>query len=57
MSDLYDTDWAVHGTWNGSQLGAERWLTAYTAYYNHRRNHQAPDNQPPVDALKQNSSI
>jgi len=46
-----------HETWNGSQLGAERWLTAYTAYYNHRRNHQALDNQPPVDALKQNGSI
>jgi len=36
-------------TWNGSQSSAEYWLTAYTAYYNHRRNHQSPDNQPPVD--------
>jgi len=34
----------------------ERWLTAYTAYYNHR-SHQALDNQPPVEALKQRSSI
>jgi putative transposase len=30
-----------HETWNGTQASAERWLTAYTAYYNHRRSHQA----------------
>jgi len=24
-----------HETWNGSQVSAERWLTAYTAYYNY----------------------
>jgi len=41
-----------HETWNGSQASAERWLTAYTADYNHHRNHQALDNQPPVEALK-----
>ena len=23
-----------HGTWNDSQPSAERWLTAYTTYYN-----------------------
>ena len=23
-----------HETWNGSQLSVERWLTAYTVYYN-----------------------
>ena len=28
-------------TWNSSQLSTERWLTAYTVYYNHLRNHQA----------------
>ena len=28
-----------HETWNGSQASAERWLTAYTAYYNHHRSH------------------
>ncbi len=37
-----------HETWNGSQTSAERWLTAYTAYYNHHRSHQA---------LKQKGSI
>jgi putative transposase len=46
-----------HETWNGSQASAERWLTAYTAYYNHHRSHQALDNQPPVEALKQKGSI
>jgi putative transposase len=46
-----------HETWNGSQASAERWLTAYTAYYNHHRSHQALDNQPPVEALKQEGSI
>ena len=46
-----------HETWNGGQTSAERWLTAYTAYYNHHRNHQALDNQPPVEALKQRGSI
>ena len=46
-----------HETWNGSQTSAERWLTAYTAYYNHHRSHQALDNQPPVEALKQEGSI
>jgi putative transposase len=30
-----------HETWNGSQPSAERWLTAYTAYYNHPRSHEA----------------
>ena len=24
-----------HETWNGGQPSAERWLTTYTAYYNH----------------------
>ncbi|SET15693.1 IS6 family transposase [Natrinema hispanicum] len=46
-----------HETWNGSQASAERWLTAYTAYYNHHRSHQALDNQPPVEALTQKGSI
>ncbi|MFA9417965.1 IS6 family transposase [Natrinema sp. HArc-T2] len=46
-----------HETWNGSQASAERWLTAYTAYYNHHRSHQALDNQQPVEALKQEGSI
>ena len=46
-----------HETWNGSQDSAERWLTAYAAYYNHHRSHQSPDNQPPVEALKQEGSI
>jgi putative transposase len=41
-----------HETWNGSQSSAERWLTAYTAYYNHHRSHQALQNQPPVEALE-----
>ena len=27
-----------HETWNGGQSSAERWLTAYTAYYNHNLN-------------------
>ena len=46
-----------HETWNGSQLSAERWLTAYTAYYNHLRNHQALENQPPIEALGREGSI
>jgi len=46
-----------HETWNGSQLSAERWLTAYTAYYNHLRSHQALENQTPIEALKLESSI
>ncbi|WP_433627790.1 IS6 family transposase [Halomicrococcus sp. NG-SE-24] len=46
-----------HETWNGSQASAERWLIAYTAYYNHHRSHHALDNQPPVEALKQKGSI
>jgi len=46
-----------HETWNGSQTSAERWLTAYAAYYNHHRSHQALDNQPPVETLKQRGSI
>ena len=46
-----------HETWNGSQASAERWLTAYTAYYNYHRGHQALDNQPLVEALKQEGSI
>ena len=41
-----------HGTWNGSQPSAERWLTAYTAYYNQHRSHQALENQTPIDALQ-----
>jgi hypothetical protein len=35
----------------------ERWLAAYTAYYNYHRSHQALDNQPPAEALKRESSI
>jgi len=46
-----------HETWNGSQASAERWLTAYTAYYNHHRSHQALENQPPIEALRQGGSI
>jgi len=46
-----------HETWNGSQTSAERWLTAYTAHYNHQRSHQALDDQPPVEALNQEGSI
>jgi len=46
-----------HETWNGSQASTQHWLTAYTAYYNHHRSHQALDNQPPVEALKQRGSI
>ena len=46
-----------HETWNGSQPSAERWLTAYTAYYNQHRSHQALENQTPIDALQQKGSI
>ena len=38
-----------HETWNGGQLSTERWLTAYTHYYNHLRGHQALDDRPPVE--------
>ncbi len=46
-----------HETWNGSQPSAERWLTAYTAYYNHHRSHQALENQTPIEALELEGSI
>ena len=46
-----------HETWNGSQSSAERWLTAYTAYYNHLRSHQALENQTPIEALELEGSI
>jgi len=46
-----------HEIWNGSQASAERWLTAYTAYYNHLRSHQALDNQPPIKYAKSSGAI
>jgi putative transposase len=46
-----------HETWNGSQPSAERWLTAYTAYYNHHRSHQALENQTPIKAFELEGSI
>ena len=46
-----------HETWNGSQASAERWLTAYTAYYNHFRSHQALDNEPPIRHAKSAGAI
>lgn len=46
-----------HETWNGSQASAERWLTTYTAYYNHHRSHQALEKQTLITALKQEGSI
>lgn len=46
-----------HETWNGSQASAERWLTAYTAYYNHFRSHQALDNEPPIKHAKSAGAI
>ena len=46
-----------HETWNSSQLSAERWLAAYTAYYNRLRSHQALENQTPIEALELESPI
>lgn len=46
-----------HETWNGNQTSAERWLTAYTVWYNHHRSYQALENQPPVKILGQEGSI
>lgn len=46
-----------HETWNGSQTSAEGWLTAYTAYYNYHRPHQALENPSPIRALNQEGSI
>ena len=46
-----------HETWNGSQPSAERWLTAYTAHYNHDRSRQALENQPPIETLELEGSI
>ena len=46
-----------HEIWNGSQASAERWLTAYTAYYNHFRSHQALDNQPPIKYAESTGAI
>ena len=41
-----------HETWNGSQSSAERWLTAYTAYYNKLRSHRALNNQSLIKYLE-----
>ena len=41
-----------HETWNGSQPALGAWLTAYTAYYNELRSHQALNNQPPAKHLE-----
>ena len=41
-----------HETWNGSQPALGAWLTAYTAYYNNLRSHQALNDQPPVEQLE-----
>ncbi len=46
-----------HETWNGSQASAQRWLTAYTTYYNNLRSHQALDNTPPVKYYNESSTI
>ena len=46
-----------HETWNGSQPSAKRWLTAYTAYYNHLRSHQALESQMPTEAVEWEGSI
>ena len=46
-----------HETWNGSQPALGAWLTAYTAYYNRLRSHQALENQTPIDALELEGSI
>jgi len=42
-----------HETWNGGQLTVERWLTAYTHYFNHLRGHQALDDRLPVEQLEE----
>jgi len=41
-----------HETWNGSQPSAECWLTAYTAYYNNVRSHQALNDQALAEQLE-----
>jgi putative transposase len=46
-----------HKTWNSNQTSVERWLTAYSAYYNHHCSHQALDIPPPFEALKQEGTI
>ena len=46
-----------HETWNGSQPALGARLTAYTAYYNHDRSHQALENQTPIEALELEGSI
>jgi transposase-like protein len=46
-----------HEAWNGSQLSAERWLTAYTAYYNCLKSYQALENQTPINALELEGSV
>ena len=46
-----------HETWNGSQPALGAWLTAYTAYYNCFRSHQALENQPPIEALEREGSV
>ena len=46
-----------HEIWNGSQPSAERWLTAYTAYYNRLRSHQALENQTPIETFELERAI
>ena len=46
-----------HETWDGSQPALGACLTAYTAYYNHDRSHQALENQTPIKALELEGSI
>ena len=41
----------------GSQPALGAWLTAYTAYYNQHRSHQALENQTPIEALELEGSI
>ncbi len=36
---------------------AQRWLTAYTAVYNHLRSHQYLDNTPPIKYAKDGRAI
>ena len=46
-----------HETCNGSQPAQSAELTAYTINYNHLRNHQGLENQPPIEPLEQEDSI
>ncbi|UOO95165.1 IS6 family transposase [Halococcus dombrowskii] len=40
-----------HHTWMGGRASAQRWLAAFTFYYNYQRPNQALDNRTPIEEV------